>query len=70
MARKRPDPADFRFENKTGETLVREPRQISPYDFQIDTLDNCTVYLMDRIAEIKVDKVTNSRLHIGHAEPA
>ena len=70
MAKKRPDPADFRFENKSSETLVREPGQISPYDFQIDTLDNCTVYLMDKIAEIKVDKVTNSRLHIGPVESA
>lgn len=65
MARKRPNPADFRFEHKSDETLLREPGQISPYDFSIDTLDRCVVYLMDKIAQVTVDKVTNSRLHFG-----
>lgn len=68
MARKRPDPKDFRFENKSEETLTREPGQISPYDFAIDTLDKCVVFLMDKIAQVTVDKVTNSRLHFGPIE--
>jgi hypothetical protein len=65
MARKRPNPADFRFEKRSEETLLREPGQISPYDFSIDTLDKCVVYLMDKIAQVTVDRVTNSRLHFG-----
>ena len=68
MARKRPDPADYRFENKSEETLTREPGQIAPYDFAINTLDKCVVYLMDKIAQVTVDKVTNSRLHFGPVE--
>ena len=65
MARKRPNPADFRFEKRSEETLIREPGQISPYDFSIDTLDKCVVYLLDKIAQVTVDRVTNSRLHFG-----
>jgi hypothetical protein len=68
MAKKRPNPADFRFEQKSGETLIREPGQIAPYDFSIDTLDRCVVYLMDKIAQVTVDRVANSRLHFGPVE--
>lgn len=68
MAKKRPNPADFRFENKSEESLIREPGQISPYDFSIDTLDKCVVHLLDKIAQITVDRATNSRLHFGPTE--
>lgn len=68
MARKRPNPADYRFENKNDETLLREPGQISPYDFSVDTLSQCVVYLLDKIAQVTVDKVTNSRMHFGPIE--
>jgi len=68
MAKKRPNPADFRFENKSEESLIREPGQISPYDFSIDTLDKCVVHLLDKIAQVTVDRATNSRLHFGPTE--
>ncbi|CAG9329243.1 unnamed protein product [Blepharisma stoltei] len=68
MARKRPNPADFRFEKKVGETLTREPGQIFPYDFSIDTLEDCTVYLLDTIAQVTGDKCKNCRLHFGPTE--
>lgn len=68
MARKRPNPADFRFENKTGETLTREPGQIFPYEFSLDTLEDCTVYLLDTISQVTGDKLKNCRLHFGPTE--
>ena len=68
MAKKRPNPADYRFENRTEESLLREPGQISPYDFSINSLDKCVVHLLDKIAQVTVDKVTNSRLHFGPVE--
>lgn len=68
MAKKRPNPADFRFENKSEESLIRLPGQISPYEFSIDTLDKCVVHLLDKIAQITVDRATNSRLHFGPTE--
>ena len=68
MAKKKPDPADFRFENRSNETLTREPGQISPYEFSLDSLSNCKVYLMDKISQVTADKIKDSYLHFGPTE--
>jgi len=41
---------DFIFDSKSNETLIKNPGQINGIDFVISNLNNCEVYLMDRIA--------------------
>lgn len=60
--------ADYSFTSKSGETFTREPGEIAPNDFTINNLENCTVYLLDKIGQITGDNCRNSRLHFGPTE--
>ena len=44
--------ADFMFKDKEGETLIKRPGDINGIDFAIKDLKNCTVFLLDHIAQI------------------
>lgn len=67
MAEK-PDPKDFVLSNLSGETLVRNPGQIRGYDFVIDNLSQCVVYLLDYSAQITIDDCTDCTFYIGPVE--
>lgn len=43
---------DYRFINRTGEELIKKPGDINGIDFQIRSLTDCTVYLLDHIAQV------------------
>ena len=66
--RSKPNPKDFIFSTKSGETLLREPGAIRGYDFAIENLKNCVVYLLDRSAQITVDECQGCRFFIGPVE--
>jgi len=46
--------ADFMFVSKTGETLRKNPGDINGIDFKIKDLHDCTVYLLDRTAQVSL----------------
>ena len=64
----KPNPKDFIFSSKTGETLLKQPGAIRGYDFAIENLKNCVVYLLDRSAQITVDECQGCRFYIGPVE--
>lgn len=66
--RSKPNPKDFVFSTKSGETLVKQPGAIRGYDFAIENLKNCVVYLLDRSAQITVDECQGCRFYIGPVE--
>ena len=46
--------ADYMFADKTGEELIKNPGQINGLDFQINKLTDCTVYLLDTMAQVSI----------------
>jgi protein XRP2 len=54
----RPDPADFRFSGLSEQELVKLPGQIRGYDFILDNLTRCNIYLLDHSAQITIDDCT------------
>lgn len=53
------------FYSLTGETLIKEPGSINGGEFYLDTLIDCTVYLLDNTALVYVDDCKNCTFHIG-----
>lgn len=66
--RNKPNPKDFIFSRKSGETLIKKPGEIRGYDFAIENLTNCAVYLLDRTAQITVDECTKCEFFVGPVE--
>lgn len=64
----KPNPKDFIFSNKTGETLLKPPGAIRGYDFAIENLQDCAIYLLDRSAQITVDECQGCHFYIGPVE--
>ena len=64
----KPNRKDFIFSHKSGETLLKSPGQIRGYDFAIENLKNCIVYLLDRSAQITVDECENCKFYVGPVE--
>ncbi len=48
--KKKLNKADFMFEKKDGEELIKKPGDINGNQFLIRYLENCTVYLLDHSA--------------------
>lgn len=46
--------ADYMFADRTGEELIKNPGQINGLDFQINKLTDCTVYLLDTMAQVSI----------------
>jgi len=65
ITKKKLNKADFMFESRNNETLIKKPGDINGIDFKIKGLHNCQVYLFDWIASINVDKCTNCKFFIG-----
>jgi hypothetical protein len=64
----KPNPKDFIFSSKSGETLLKPPGAIRGYDFAIENLQQCVIYLLDRSAQITVDECQGCRFYIGPVE--
>jgi hypothetical protein len=45
--------ADYMFEKKTGEELMKKPGDVNGLDFNIRDLKDCTVYLLDHTAQVR-----------------
>ena len=54
----RPDPKDFMLSQLDGQEIKRLPGSIRGYDFIIDNLTNCNVYLLDHSSQITIDDCT------------
>jgi len=54
--------ADYMFQNKTGEELMKKPGDVNGLDFAIRDLKDCTVYLLDHTAQVKHDSEYNIHL--------
>lgn len=48
--KKKLNKADFMFEKRQGEELIKKPGDINGIDFMIRYLENCTVYILDYTA--------------------
>ena len=54
--------ADYMFQNKTGEELMKKPGDVNGLDFAIRDLKDCTVYLLDHTAQVMHDSEYNIHL--------
>ena len=52
--KKKLNKADFMFKDRTGEELIKNPGDINGIDFMIRSLNNCTVYLLDYTAQVRI----------------
>ena len=55
----------YTFKDKTGETLVRKPGEISGQPFNLENLTDCTVILADHSDQLQLDFLVNCRIFIG-----
>ena len=44
--------ADYMFEKRTGEELIKKPGEVNGLDFAIRDLKDCTVFLLDHTAQV------------------
>ena len=50
--KKKLNKADFMFKSQKDQVLIKKPGDINGIDFMIKDLENCTVYLLDHIAQL------------------
>jgi protein XRP2 len=65
MEETKPDPRDFMLSSLSEQEIVRQPGQINGYDFVIESLQRCNVYLLDYSAQITIDDCTECNFYIG-----
>jgi hypothetical protein len=68
MSKPKRNREDFMFMKKEGARLVKMPGSLNGLDFVLDTVKNCSVYILDRTAQITADEVNDSKLYIGPVE--
>lgn len=64
-AKKKFNRADFMFKKEEGKTLSKKPGDINGMQFKIADLENCTVFLVDHLADITIDRCKNTKFYIG-----
>ena len=64
----RPDPKDFMAKGLRGGVFLREPGSIGGQSFVVDDCQDCTILLLDQIAQITVDECVNCRIVCGPVE--
>ena len=57
--------ADYKFLNRTGETLRREPGQIGGQAFELGELRDCEVLLLDNCDQVVVENLRGCKVFIG-----
>ncbi|KAK3241757.1 hypothetical protein CYMTET_48505 [Cymbomonas tetramitiformis] len=50
---------------KRGETLIRKPGSLNGYDFIIEDLQDCDVFILDHTSQIQIDDCINCRIFVG-----
>lgn len=66
--KKKLDPKDFMFSQKSGEVLVKEAGSINGEQFNIEECKDCDIFLFDYIATIFIDYCENCRIFVGPVE--
>jgi len=56
---------NFIIKQRTGETLVKKPGSLNGYDFIIELLTDCDVFILDHTEQVQIDNCTNCRIFIG-----
>eukprot|EP00854_Cymbomonas_tetramitiformis_P011819 gene11819-13952_t len=56
---------NFILRKKRGETLVKKPGSINGYDFVIDSLEDCNIFILDHTAQVQIDDCINCKIFIG-----
>jgi protein XRP2 len=64
-AKKKFNRADYMFNQKSDETLVKYPGELDGKAFNIRYLENCVVYLYDHTSAINVDQCNNCTMIVG-----
>lgn len=54
MTQAKPNPADYMFQEKKGETLVKVPGEVHGFQFKIRNLEDCVVHLLDHSAAVSL----------------
>ena len=68
MSKKKLNRNDFIFDSKNGEVLKKLPGQVNGIDFCIMNLTNCSVYIMDYMAQIFIDDCSDCKIFLGPVE--
>lgn len=59
---------DYMFANQNNHhKLIKQPGDLDGQAFQVDTLANCSVFLLDHTAQVQVDNCVDSSLFIGQS---
>jgi len=66
--KKKLDPKDFMFLERTRETLVKEPGSVAGQQFVIMDCNDCDIFLCDHCEMVTIDRCKNSRIFIGPCE--
>eukprot|EP00240_Pyramimonas_obovata_P006996 CAMPEP_0118922838 /NCGR_PEP_ID=MMETSP1169-20130426/1617_1 /TAXON_ID=36882 /ORGANISM="Pyramimonas obovata, Strain CCMP722" /LENGTH=180 /DNA_ID=CAMNT_0006863763 /DNA_START=211 /DNA_END=750 /DNA_ORIENTATION=+ len=56
---------NFMIRKRSGETIVKKPGSLNGYDFVIELLDDCDVFVLDHTAQVQIDDCVNCRIFIG-----
>lgn len=59
------DPADYCFDDLTGETKGKFPGDINGQQFSIENCKDCILFVFDNVASLTVDECTNCVIFIG-----
>ena len=57
--KKKINKADYEFKQRDGEELMKKPGDIDGLAFRMMDLKNCTVYLLDHIAQVRIFPACN-----------
>jgi len=55
----------FSFRNQTGKTLERRPGELRGQSFDMDSLTDCEVRVMDHTAQVLADRLINCKVLVG-----
>jgi protein XRP2 len=66
--KKKLDPKDFIYSQKSGEALVKEAGSINGEQFNIEECKDCDIFLLDYIATVFIDHCENCRIFVGPIE--
>jgi protein XRP2 len=63
-AKEKIDITQFQFKNKSNEELIKKPGDLNGYDFMICDLQNCDVFILDHLAQVLIDNLSQIIIHL------
>lgn len=57
--------SDLLIKNLVGQEVVRYPGSIRGRDMEIDNIEDCTIYILDHVSVIYINRVRNCKIFIG-----